>query len=150
MAWKRFWGRLWRRRAAQPAAPDEEEALEPRRKLVQEQERSLDEATYELLAHGLARDAPASRPRRYWPRLSPREQDVAALIFAGYNNPQIAYLLGVSLETVRTHVQRILRKFDMHSKAELRAALQQEGAEGRIQQRLEELLSAPPAPDAKG
>jgi DNA-binding NarL/FixJ family response regulator len=149
MAWKRFWDWLLRRQAPPRPESDGEELLRPLRRLAKDQGRSLDDVTYELLAHTLAQQVPAPRPERCWPTLSHREQDVAALIYAGYTPSQIAQMLKVSLETVRTHVQRIMRKCGVHSKAELCIALEQEGAERRIQWRLEELLSQPPGPDAK-
>jgi DNA-binding CsgD family transcriptional regulator len=150
MAWKRFWDWLLRRRASERPGPGGEELLRPLRKLAKDQGRSLDDVTYELLAHSLAQQVPAPRPERCWPTLSHREQDVAALIYAGYTPFQIAQLLKLSLETVRTYVQRIMRKCGVHSKAELCIALEQEGAERRIQWRLEELLSPPQDPGAKG
>jgi DNA-binding CsgD family transcriptional regulator len=150
MAWKRIWDWLLRRRAPQQPEPDGDELLRPLRKLAKDQGRSLDDVTYELLAHSLAQQVPASRPERSWPTLSHREQDVAALIYAGYTPSQIAQLLNVGLETVRTHVQRIMRKCGVHSKVELCIALEQEGAERRIHWRLEELLNPPPGPGAKG
>jgi DNA-binding NarL/FixJ family response regulator len=150
MAWKRFWDRLLRRRAPQVPEPTGEELLGPLRKLAKDQGRSLDDVTYELLAHSLVQQVPASRLERCWTTLSHREQDVAALVYAGYTNAQIAQLLNISLETVRSHVQRMLRKCGVHSKVELCSALQQEGAERRIQWRLEELLSPPQGPGEKG
>ena len=150
MAWKRFWDRLLHRRAPEQPEPGGEELLRPLRKLAKDQGRSLDDVTYELLAHSLVQQVPTPRPERCWPALSHREQDVAALIYAGYTNAQIAQLLNISLETVRTHVQRILRKCGVHSKVELCVALEQEGAERRIHWRLEELLSPPQGPGAKG
>jgi DNA-binding CsgD family transcriptional regulator len=150
MAWKRFWNWLLQRRAPQRPGPGGDELLRPLRKLAKDQGRSLDEVTYELLAHSLAQKVPASRPERCWPTLSHREKDVAALVYAGYTPAQIAQLLNLSLETVRTHVQRIMRKCGVHSKVELCIALEQEGAERRIQWRLDELLNPPQGPDAKG
>ncbi|OGO38057.1 MAG: hypothetical protein A2W35_21690 [Chloroflexi bacterium RBG_16_57_11] len=149
MAWKRFWDRLMHRRAPQQAEPAGDELLRPLRKLAKDQGRTLDDVTYELLAHSLVQQVPVRRPERCWPTLSHREQDVAALVYAGYTPSQIAQLLNVSLETVRTHVQRILRRCGVHSKVELCIALEQEGAEQRIRWRLEELLN-PPGPGAKG
>jgi DNA-binding CsgD family transcriptional regulator len=142
MAWKRFWDRLLRREAPQRRNPPGDDP-------AQDWRRSPNRATYELLAHGLDQPPASPRPGRYWAALTSREKDVAALAYAGYSNAQIAALLGVGVETVRSHIQRMLRKLDLHSRNELYAALQQEGAEGRIQQRLEYLLSPPPAPGAR-
>ncbi len=58
-----------------------------------------------------------------WQSLTPRERDVVALTCLGYTNRQIAAILGVSVETVKTHLANALRKFNLHSKADLRVAL---------------------------
>lgn len=146
MSWKRFWGWLQRRLAPPRRPPPGEDPLATLRRLARDQGRSLDEVTYELLSHSLVRQAALPRPGSRWMLLTPREQDVAALIYAGYSNAQIAYLLSLGVETVRSHIQRILRKCDLHSRTELCSLLQSEGAEEVIQQRLEELLSPPPRP----
>jgi DNA-binding NarL/FixJ family response regulator len=54
--------------------------------------------------------------------LSPREQEVAALVCLGDTNRQIAARLRLSLETIKTHVRNILRKLNLASKDELRRA----------------------------
>jgi DNA-binding CsgD family transcriptional regulator len=59
-----------------------------------------------------------------WATLSRREQQVVAYIVTGeYTNRQIAAFLNVSHSTINAHVKNILRKFHMHSKAELGTAL---------------------------
>jgi DNA-binding CsgD family transcriptional regulator len=58
-----------------------------------------------------------------WEGLTLREKDVTALTCLGYTNRQMAVFLGISAETVKTHVANALRKFDLHSKADLRVAL---------------------------
>ncbi|MEO8358822.1 MAG: LuxR C-terminal-related transcriptional regulator [Vicinamibacteria bacterium] len=50
--------------------------------------------------------------------LSERENEVLNSISAGLPNKEIAQRLGISVATVRNHVQRILRKLDVHSKLE--------------------------------
>jgi RNA polymerase sigma factor (sigma-70 family) len=58
-----------------------------------------------------ASDAPLNR-------LSPREREVLALLGRGWSNAQIGRELYISPHTVRTHVQNILQKLEMHSKLE--------------------------------
>jgi DNA-binding CsgD family transcriptional regulator len=58
-----------------------------------------------------------------WGFLSAREQQVAALTCLNFTNRQIAARLRITPETAKTHVRNVLRKFDLHSKAELRRAL---------------------------
>jgi DNA-binding NarL/FixJ family response regulator len=144
MSWKRFWSWLLRR------PPPGEDPLASLRRLARNQGRSLDAVTYELLAHSRGQQAAGLRSGPLWAAFTPREQDVAILIYAGYSNSEIAYLLGLGVETVRSHIQRMLRKCDLHSKAELCLALRSEGSEAVIEQRLEGLLDPPPPPGVKG
>ncbi len=55
-----------------------------------------------------------------WLDLSPRDQDVIALTCLGYTNRQIAFRLGISAGTVKSYIQNVLYKLDLHSKVELR------------------------------
>jgi two-component system nitrate/nitrite response regulator NarL len=51
-------------------------------------------------------------------RLSRREREVLALLGRGWSNSKIGDELFISPHTVRTHVQNILQKLEMHSKLE--------------------------------
>lgn len=51
-------------------------------------------------------------------RLSDREQQVFELVAGGLDNGQIGERLYISPATVRTHVQRVFKKLDVHSRAE--------------------------------
>jgi two-component system NarL family response regulator len=53
--------------------------------------------------------------------LSPREQQILALLAAGWNNRRIADSCFLSVNTVRTHVQNVLVKLGVHSKLEAAA-----------------------------
>jgi predicted ATPase/DNA-binding CsgD family transcriptional regulator len=69
-------------------------------------------------------DAPASsrepvRPRP--PRLSRREREVAELVAQGLTNREIAAALGISEKTAATHVQNILNKLGVGSRAGIAA-----------------------------
>ena len=156
MAWKRFLDRLFRRRAPppvraqKPTDPPGDDLLAPLRRLAHDQGRSLDEVTYDLLAHSLAQQSPTPASKRLWMALSPREQDVAALVYAGYSNGQVAFLLDLSIETVRTHIRHILIKGNLHSKVELNLVLRQEGSDRDIRQRLIRLLNLPRPLDGRG
>jgi ATP/maltotriose-dependent transcriptional regulator MalT len=50
--------------------------------------------------------------------LSEQEQRVLRLLVAGRSNPEIANALVISLNTVKTHVQNIYRKLDVHNRVE--------------------------------
>jgi two-component system nitrate/nitrite response regulator NarL len=51
-------------------------------------------------------------------RLTPREQEIAALINDGLSNKAIAQRLRIELPTVKNHVHNILEKLQVHRRAE--------------------------------
>jgi DNA-binding NarL/FixJ family response regulator len=53
--------------------------------------------------------------------LTPREAEVLDLLQSGRSNAEIAQLLHVSIETVRSHARRIYRKLGVRTRRELRA-----------------------------
>ncbi len=57
-----------------------------------------------------------------WP-LTERERDVAKLVIRGLSNEAIARDIGISPETVKTHVRGIFEKSGTHSRAEFLAAV---------------------------
>ena len=57
-----------------------------------------------------------------WLALSAREQDVVALTCLGYKNQQIAFHLGLSVTTVKSYIQNVCYKLNVHSKTEIRLA----------------------------
>jgi RNA polymerase sigma factor (sigma-70 family) len=61
-------------------------------------------------------------------RLSPREREVLALLGRGWSNARIGRELYISPHTVRTHVQNILQKLEMHSKLEAATFAMQHGS----------------------
>jgi DNA-binding NarL/FixJ family response regulator len=60
-------------------------------------------------------------------RLTKRERDVLTLLAEGLGTDAIAARLYISPKTVGTHVQRVLAKLDMHSRAEAVAFAYREG-----------------------
>jgi predicted ATPase/DNA-binding CsgD family transcriptional regulator len=69
---------------------------------------------------------PAQRPDRTQPTGSPgqltrREQDVATLVARGMSNSQIAASLVISARTVETHVQHIMDKLGVSTRAQIAA-----------------------------
>jgi DNA-binding NarL/FixJ family response regulator len=54
-----------------------------------------------------------------WRKLTPRQQEVAALICRGYTNREIARQLNIAVSTVKTHIRSILPKFGVSSKDQL-------------------------------
>lgn len=88
--------------------------------LAEQQQRPPEQIAAELLASGLVQHDRQSQAWQRWQALSTREQQVAALVCQGYTSRQIAARLKIAEETARTHVRNILRRFNLHSRSELR------------------------------
>lgn len=91
--------------------------------LAKRDKRSEEEVAADLLAYALDQRQSADENLASWQELSPRERDIAALTCIGLTNRQIAARLYISPETVKTHMRNLLRKFNAHSKSELRHLL---------------------------
>jgi len=92
-------------------------------KLAEREGRPEHEFTSDLVAAGLVQYFASAELLPKWKSLSAREKQVARLVAQGLTNRQIAAHLSLSTETINTHVQNILRKFGLNSKAELRHIL---------------------------
>jgi two-component system, NarL family, nitrate/nitrite response regulator NarL len=79
-----------------------------------------------LLRRLAARDDSKQTPLA---RLSPRERQVLALLSRGWDNARIGRDLFISQHTVRTHIQNILEKLEMHSKLEAATFAMQQSLE---------------------
>ena len=51
--------------------------------------------------------------------LTPREREVVRMIAEGHSARKIAGLLGLSVKTVEAHKFNLMRKLDIHNKAQL-------------------------------
>lgn len=63
--------------------------------------------------------AARSSPSHYTKLLSPREMDLLPFFGYGWTNERMATRTGLSIATIRTHRQNILRKLDLHSTEKL-------------------------------
>ena len=69
---------------------------------------------------GTTGDVPeASSPRRKLDRLTARERDVLVAIARGRTNKEIAAQLGISVRTVESHRETLMRKLDLRGAAAL-------------------------------
>ena len=87
------------------------------------EQRPIQEVATDLLQHALDERQAAAIRLKLWRELSPRQQDIAALVCLGYTNQQIGERLYISTETVKTHVRNVQRKLGVHTKLELRQML---------------------------
>lgn len=89
------------------------------RELALEENRPTEEIAANLLSDAIARRQAAEGALLKWESLSPREQQVVALICLGYTTNQMAAYLSISYETVNTHVYNALRKFGLRRRTDL-------------------------------
>ena len=63
---------------------------------------------------------------------SPRQAQIVSLVAGGLGDKEIAQRLGVSVSTVRTHLQRLYRDMGVHSRSRAVATWFQTQAEARV------------------
>jgi DNA-binding CsgD family transcriptional regulator len=88
--------------------------------LAERENRPTDDVVSEMVSSGLNQWYSQENIALLWQSLSPREQDISALACLGYTNRQIAARLGISDETVKTHLHNALVKLNLHSRSEIR------------------------------
>jgi PAS domain S-box-containing protein len=77
-------------------------------------DRPAEETAPPRTALAAVRESPDARARR----LTQREVEVLGMLAAGHTTPEIASRLAISNLTARNHIQNILEKLELHSKAE--------------------------------
>ena len=92
--------------------------------LALEQDRDPEQVAKEILAEGIARHMQSEHNIGIWERLSPREQQVLALVCLEYTNKEIGDKLFISPDTVKSHITRILRKLDVSNRVEIQYLLE--------------------------
>ncbi len=101
----------------------DEELIAVIKDVARQQKRAEKDVVADFTKVGLNQFLTQSELEKRWSALSRREQQVVALICLGYRNYEIAKILVVSPDTVKTHLQSIFNKFDLRSGKELRLAL---------------------------
>ena len=91
--------------------------------MEEDQQISARKTAMEVIQFGMEYQWASEENARSWEDLTPREQDVAALVCLGYTNQEIAQKLVIATSTVKTHVRHVLRKFQLHGKLELKGVL---------------------------
>lgn len=76
---------------------------------------SPESPTFMVAGHAFIVDARTPVSRKL--DLTPRQSTVVQLIANGLTNKEIAQHLGISLHTVRRHVEQLLRRLDVSSRA---------------------------------
>jgi ATP/maltotriose-dependent transcriptional regulator MalT len=101
----------------------DEELIAVIRDVARQQSRAEEEVMAEFTQVGLNQYVAQSEMQERWNSLTHREQQVVALVCLGYRNYEIAEMLGIALETVKTHLQHIFDKLHLRGSKELRLAL---------------------------
>ena len=91
--------------------------------LAARRRRTKGQVVNDLIKDANDKDVQTDQFVRIWETLTPRQKDVTAYICLGLKNKKIAERLFISNETVKTHVQNVFRKFNVHRKDELRGLL---------------------------
>lgn len=78
--------------------------------------RSAEQTQSELIEMMLTVD---EGPERRFTALTRAQQGVALLLVEGYDNDQLATELGISLNTVKSHLSTILRKYEMDNRTQV-------------------------------
>jgi len=91
--------------------------------LARRERRPVNQVATEMLTFALQERLSAQEYVRRWRTLTPREQQVVALLCRGYTFRQIAGQLVVSPDTVKTHTRNALNKFKLRDRTELLRAL---------------------------
>jgi DNA-binding NarL/FixJ family response regulator len=101
----------------------DEEIITLVRNAAKQQGRSEEEIITDFTRAGWDQLQQTAEMEERWDSLSRREQQVVALICLGHRNYQIAEILVIAPETVKTHLQNIFTKFNLRSSKELRLTL---------------------------
>jgi len=101
----------------------DEELIAVIKDVARQQQRAEEDIVADFTKAGLNQFLTQSELEKRWSALSQREQQVVALLCLGYRNYEIAKILVIAPETVKTHLQHIFHKFDLRGSKELRLAL---------------------------
>lgn len=101
----------------------DEELIATIKNVAQQERRAEEDIVRDFTKAGLNQFLTQNELENRWASLSQREQQVVALICLGHRNYEIANILSIAPETVKTHLQRIFDKFELRSSKELRLAL---------------------------
>ena len=84
------------------------------KKIATDQQRGEQEVYRDIIAAGMKVLQDKDEYADVWDALSQREQQVTALTCLGYRSYEIADMLGISYDTVRTHSKHVYAKFGLN------------------------------------
>lgn len=122
-----FWLRLLRALGFQVPADKiyylDDELVKSLQMLADQELRNEDELAADLINDAFSRRAAVQDLLSRWYNLTAREQQVAWMLCNNYTSGEIAAELVISSNTVKSHIHKILLKFNVHSRNELRLLL---------------------------
>ncbi len=91
--------------------------------LAEHEQRTPEEIANQILGDAFRNHQAQWENFQRWQSLTPREQEITALICLNYTTRQIAAKLYISPETVKTHAEHILLKFGVPDRNTMRLML---------------------------
>jgi DNA-binding CsgD family transcriptional regulator len=91
--------------------------------LAEHEGRPEDELFPDILAAGLSQYSTNEKIWKKWESLTPREQEVTALVCLGYTNGQMAARMGITEAGVKFHLRNVYAKFRVKNRVKLRQIL---------------------------
>lgn len=108
--------------------PDENFALDVHtlrsiQRIAQREQRPPGEVASQILDDALRSHLAQEENWQRWNQLTQREQEITALVCLNYTTRQIASRLHISPETVKSHVERVMLKYGVSQRNNLRMLL---------------------------
>ena len=91
--------------------------------LAEQEQRTPEEIANQILGDAFRNHQAQGENWQRWQTLTPREQEITALICLKYTSREIATKLHISPETVKTHAEHILVKFGLTDRTAMRLML---------------------------
>ena len=91
--------------------------------LAEQEQRTPEDIANQILGDAFRSHQAQGENWLRWQSLTPREQEITALICLNYTSRQIATKLTISPETVKTHAEHILIKFGVADRNAIRMLL---------------------------
>ena len=118
--WKKLQRALERQRTGHaPVLRFDQALLEHVATLAKQERRPAGAVANDLLSQALAQRMADEESLDRWRALTPREQEITALVCLDYTYPEIAVRLSISPQTVKSHLRNVRLKFGATRKTDL-------------------------------
>jgi DNA-binding CsgD family transcriptional regulator len=99
--------------------------LEALESIARQRDQTLQTAAVELVEEGLTYRELLCDANQRWSSLTQREKQVAKLVSEGCTNREVALELGISEDTIKTHMHSVLGKFQVRNREELKMRMRE-------------------------